>query len=84
MEPEITDETLEERTHPPATESEMAAFLAQEVHDYEFRHAVRVAQQRRMRSGELHYIDHPLLGIVVKISRYEFLPFTNLDEFEAN
>ncbi len=70
--------------HPPATEAEMTAFLDQPVHDYEFRHAVRVAQQRRMRSGELHYIDHPLLGIVVKVSRHEFLPFTNLDEFNAD
>ncbi len=70
--------------HPPATDEEMAAFLEQAVHDYEFRHAVRIAQQRRMRSGELHYIDHPLLGIVVKVSRHEFLPFTNLDEFNAD
>ncbi len=78
------EEATRERTHPPATEAEMEAFLARAVHDYEFRHAVRVVQQRRMRSGELHYIDHPLLGIVVKISRHEFLPFTNLDEFEPN
>ena len=28
-----------------------------------------------MRSGELHYIDHPLLGMVIKVSRYEFEPF---------
>lgn len=29
---------------------------------------VKVAQQRSMRSVEVHYIDHPLLGIIVKIS----------------
>lgn len=29
--------------------------------------AAHIRQSRRMRSGELHYIDHPLLGIVVKV-----------------
>ncbi|WP_111641931.1 CsiV family protein [Marinimicrobium alkaliphilum] len=27
-------------------------------------------QSRRMRSGELHYIDHPFMGLVVKITPY--------------
>ncbi len=27
-----------------------------------------VIQERRMRSGELHYLDHPFLGILVKIN----------------
>jgi hypothetical protein len=43
--------------------------------DYGFRHAVLVDQRRRMRNGELHYIDHPLLGVLIKVSRYEFEPF---------
>ncbi|MEA3413176.1 MAG: CsiV family protein [Pseudomonadota bacterium] len=30
-----------------------------------------VKDHRRMRSGELHYIDHPLLGILVKVTRLE-------------
>jgi len=29
---------------------------------------VKIAQQRSMRSVEIHYIDHPLLGIIIKIS----------------
>ncbi len=29
--------------------------------------AAEIRQTRRMRSGELHYIDHPMLGIVIKI-----------------
>ncbi len=33
---------------------------------------VAVRQSRRMRSTELHYIDHPLLGILVRITPYEF------------
>ena len=35
---------------------------------YPWRHAVLLQQKRRMRSNEVHYIDHPLLGIVIKIT----------------
>lgn len=35
---------------------------------YPWRHAVALAQSRRMRSNEVHYIDHPLLGLVVKLT----------------
>ena len=35
---------------------------------YPFRHAVLLQQKRRMRSGEVHYIDHPMLGVVVTIT----------------
>ncbi len=35
---------------------------------YPYRHAVKLEQQRRMRSNEVHYIDHPLLGIVIKLT----------------
>ena len=30
----------------------------------------RIKLHRRMRSGELHYVDHPRLGILVKAKRY--------------
>lgn len=33
---------------------------------------VALRQQRRMRSGEIHYIDHPLMGLLVKVTPYEF------------
>ncbi|KZX60208.1 hypothetical protein A3709_13010 [Halioglobus sp. HI00S01] len=39
---------------------------------YPWRHAVAFKQKRRMRSNEVHYLDHPLVGLVVK--------FTPLDE----
>jgi Peptidoglycan-binding protein, CsiV len=39
---------------------------------YPWRHAVLVQQKRRMRSNEVHYLDHPMLGAVIK--------FTPLDE----
>lgn len=35
---------------------------------YPWRHAVLMRQSRRMRSNELHYIDHPLLGVVVQLT----------------
>lgn len=33
-------------------------------------HFFRLKDNRRMRSGELHYIDHPMMGVLVLISRY--------------
>jgi len=43
---------------------------------YPYRHAVILQQQRRMRSDEVHYLDHPKLGVVIK-----FLPL-NEEELE--
>jgi len=31
----------------------------------------RIQLHRRMRSGELHYVDHPKLGILIRADRYE-------------
>lgn len=36
--------------------------------EYPFRHAVLLQQTRRMRGGELAYVDHPLLGVLIKIT----------------
>lgn len=36
--------------------------------EYPYRHAVLLKQTRRMRSNEVHYIDHPILGVVVKFT----------------
>ena len=35
--------------------------------DYVTTRIVKISQQRSMRSIEVHYIDHPLLGIIIKI-----------------
>lgn len=48
--------------------------------EYRWRHAVALQQKRRMRSGELHYIDHPLLGLLIKVTPYEFEPFFEVEE----
>ena len=42
---------------------------------YDFAQPVQVAQRRRMRSSEVHFIDHPLVGIIVTVTPYEFMPF---------
>ena len=34
----------------------------------------RLVTRRRMRSGELHYIDHPLFGVLVLIEPYQTTP----------
>lgn len=38
---------------------------------YPWRHAILLEQSRRMRGGELHYIDHPVLGVLVKMTLLE-------------
>jgi len=39
--------------------------------DYLIKRIVKISQERTMRSNEIHYIDHPLLGIIVKIVPYD-------------
>ncbi len=34
-----------------------------------FLKSYRMMQKRRMKSGELHYLDHPLMGIIVQVRR---------------
>lgn len=34
-------------------------------------HVYRMQQSRRMRSGELHYLDHPVFGLAVRVTPYE-------------
>jgi hypothetical protein len=37
----------------------------------EFLKPYRLSQQRRMRSGEIHYLDNPLLGVIIQVRRVE-------------
>ena len=39
--------------------------------DYPFRHAVLLQQTRRIPSGKIAYVDHPLLGVLIQISPLE-------------
>lgn len=56
----------------PTTEAVQPEDVVEEMVEegpvYPWRHAVLLQQKRRMRSNEVHYIDHPLLGIVIKIT----------------
>jgi hypothetical protein len=36
--------------------------------DYPWRHAIVHQQSRRMRSGEIHYLDHPVIGVIVRVT----------------
>jgi len=39
--------------------------------DFLIKRIVKISQERSMRSNEIHYIDHPLLGIIIKIVPYD-------------
>ena len=75
-EPEVIDEPQDEPTDSgfftgTGIDSEVEAELEQLQPTgpvYPWRHAVALQQKRKMRSTELHYIDHPMLGVVVKVS----------------
>jgi hypothetical protein len=60
---------------------DMEEFLQQP--DYPFGQAVLLQQRRRMRSSELHYLDHPLLGVILRVSPYEFEPFFEPEEISG-
>lgn len=38
---------------------------------YRAKRIVQLQQHRKLRSGEIHYLDHPWLGIIVQISKYQ-------------
>lgn len=52
---------------PSSIESQSAGSAPQD-RTYPYRHAVLLKQTQRMRSGEVSYIDHPMLGVVAKIT----------------
>ncbi|HSG50467.1 MAG TPA: CsiV family protein, partial [Rheinheimera sp.] len=43
---------------------------------------IYVRQSRRVISGEMHYLDHPYLGILLQIRRYE-PPVEDIEQTEA-
>lgn len=44
--------------------------------EYITRRVVLLQQERDMRSNEIHYIDHPIVGIIVQVTPYPPLPVT--------
>jgi hypothetical protein len=59
----LSDEILSEYPELVKVERERGQYFAARTH--------LMFQSRRMRSDELHYIDHPLFGIVVRINRFK-------------
>jgi len=43
----------------------------QSTNVYEISRIAELKQTRKMRSGELHYLDHPLMGVVVRLTPFE-------------
>ncbi len=42
-------------------------------------------QSKRIKSGELHYLDHPLFGILVQLTEYQLPdPVLEMDEFDID
>lgn len=71
-EPELEPEPMES-DYFIATEGDSLEDMGQELLEpegpvYPWRHAVLLRQKRKMRSNEVHYIDHPMLGVVAKIT----------------
>jgi hypothetical protein len=59
----LSDEILSQHPELVKVERERGQYFAARTH--------LMFQSRRMRSDELHYIDHPLFGIVVRIKRFK-------------
>ena len=59
----LSDEILLQHPELVKVERERGHYFAAKTH--------LMFQSRRMRSDELHYIDHPLFGIVVRINRFK-------------
>ena len=47
--------------------------------EYAVERTVVLRQHRRMRSSELHYIDHPMFGLIIKISRVDAVKTAAVD-----
>ncbi|WP_404418375.1 CsiV family protein [Marinospirillum sp.] len=70
--PALTDQAAADQ------DGEVSRIINQE---YQIKESAQMRQRRRMRSGELHFIDSPYLGILVKIER---APEEDKDEKEPD
>ena len=69
------DMVLRRLATPPATDEGTLTTLGPHYQAY------RMQMRRRMRSKELHYLDHPIMGVLIIARRYE-IP-QPIDELEA-
>jgi hypothetical protein len=66
--PVVTEQRNALQTGPSMPQGSTTVLLEEAGPAYPYRHAVLLDQTRRMRSGEVHYIDHPMLGVIVKVT----------------
>lgn len=57
-----------ERGHVPATAPDANADHVQNGPDY---YLLQMNESRRMRSNEVHYLDHPMFGVIAKVTPYK-------------
>ncbi len=57
---------------PDATSSFAQDLLAVEARRYAPVQTWQMTQPRRLPSGEVHYLDHPLFGLIVRVRKYEW------------
>ncbi len=57
-------------------------FLDLVGNQYSVERTIALRQHRRMRSNELHYIDHPLMGLLIKVTPYTLPEPETADETE--
>ncbi len=78
--PGIREVTLEDKpldlTTDPADENTTVQFghlesVSPTIQVERFLKSYRMSQKRRMRSGEIHYLDHPLMGIIIQVRKVE-------------
>ena len=72
----ITTETEELSTEATAIENPNADVQLGHLEDVtpeteikEFLKSYRMEERRKMRSGETHYIDHPLMGMIIQVRK---------------
>ncbi|PIE41250.1 MAG: hypothetical protein CSA49_04345 [Gammaproteobacteria bacterium] len=80
------DDTLPNNSPPLVNEvaahTDAAMAMGETITRYQSTRTGVLNESRRMRSGELHYLDHPLFGIVVKVTLYQ--PIQEKDSAETD
>lgn len=63
------DQSIERQSQPGLSVAQAPApGLEEQGPIYPFRHAVLLKQTQRMRSSQVYYLDHPMLGVLVKVT----------------
>ncbi len=79
---QYADESFRDDNEMPRRPSSNLDILMAEDSSYYVERTVVMRQNRRMRSGEVHYLDHPLFGVLIKITPIT-APKSNSDKTAA-